>query len=236
MNKQITVFGLCYNEELMLPFFIAHYRKMFPGCRIVLWDNESTDRTHDIAIANKCEIKTYNTDGKLNDVKYLEIKNNWWKEAETDWVLVADIDEHLYITEGLLSVQDFSGSSIIRSKGFNMVNLNDDLNISSIDHGVRSKSYDKSYCFKRSVIQEINYGPGCHGSNPKGLVNYSIEDYVCMHYKYVNPDYMVKRHSEYASRLSNVNKAKGYGSHYLYSDEKIRSEFNEARKNAIKII
>lgn len=236
MNELVTVFGLCYNEEFMLPHFIAHYRKMFPECRIVLWDNESSDRSQEIALENNCEVVSYNTGGKLNDEIYLDLKNFGWKQASTPWVIVADIDEHLYLTQHDLEHCDEMGFTIIRSQGFNMVNLGDELDFNAITHGVRSESYDKSYCFKRTEIEQINYGPGCHHASPVGNINPSIETYPCLHYKYVQIDYMIARHAHYASRLSDANKRRGYGFHYKYPAEKIRKEFNEARKNAIKLL
>jgi glycosyltransferase involved in cell wall biosynthesis len=232
----ITVYTLTYNEEFMLPHFIRHYRSMFPGCRIIIYDNESTDETRNIAFANGCEIRINSTGGKLNDVRYLEIKNNCWKDAETDWVFVGDCDEHLNIDDNELKRQDRQGASFIRANGWNMVNMKDDMNFDGIVHGVRAKSYDKIYLFNRAMIRETNYSPGCHGANLVGKIHESSHTYELFHYKYVNPEFMVKRHAEFASRLSDVNIERGYGFHYRYSAEEIRGEFEEARKNAKLLI
>lgn len=232
----ITVYTLTYNEEFMLPHFIEHYRSMFPGCRIVVYDNESNDRTQAIAHEANCEVRLNKTGGKLNDVRYLEIKNNCWKDALTDWVLVADCDEHLNIDAEELERQDRFGATIIRANGWNMVNMKDDMNFDGIVHGVRAKSYDKKYLFKRTMIREINYSPGCHGANPVGKIHESSQSYELFHYKYVNPEFMVKRHAEFASRLSQVNLERGYGFHYQNTEEEIRKEFNDARQNAKLLI
>lgn len=232
MNKLITVFGLCYNEEVMLPFFIAHYRKMFPGCRIVLWDNESTDRTHEIAMMNNCEIRTYDTNGKLNDEKYLELKNTWWREAETPWVLIVDIDEHVEINQHQLQEEENRCASLIRFEGWNLVNMGDGMNPEEIKTAVRATSYDKSYLFNKEAIHEINYRPGAHTAQPKGRVLQSHGIYRCFHYKYLNLPYMIARHEHFASRLSPENIKRGYGFHYKYGAEKITAEFEEARRNA----
>jgi glycosyltransferase involved in cell wall biosynthesis len=45
----VTIYTITYNEELMIEFFINHYRKKFPGCEIVVFDNYSTDKTVEIA-------------------------------------------------------------------------------------------------------------------------------------------------------------------------------------------
>lgn len=232
----ITVYTICYNEEFMLPYFIGWYRTMFPGCRIVVYDNESTDKTVAIAKANKCEVVSYSTDDELSDSTYLEIKNNCWKDAKTDWVIVADCDELCCIATESLRKESNAGVTIISFEGYNMVNMNNDMHLMKIDSGVRAESYDKSYCFRRTNIKEINYQMGCHKSNPVGDVTPSVGLYYCLHYKYINPDYMVKRHALFASRLSEENIRKGYGGHYLYTEKQIREEFDNARKQAIKIL
>jgi glycosyltransferase involved in cell wall biosynthesis len=231
-NSIVTVYTLAYNEELMMPYFIKHYRAMFPGCKIVVYDNQSTDETVNIALANNCEVRTYDTDGKLSDKTYLDIKNNAWKTADTEWVLIADVDEHCVLNEQ--DVKREVGTSIFRFKGYNFVNHKDNLDIDSITHFVRAESYDKYYLFNRKKIKEINYWPGCHKASPAGNVAFSRVTYPVRHYKYINPDYMVQRHAMFAARLSDDNKQKGYGGHYQYSEETIRKEFADAIKLSSK--
>lgn len=82
ISMNITIYTLTYNEAYMLPHFIAHYRRNFPDCRIVVYDNESTDNTRQIAETAGCEVRINATGGKLDDMRYLEIKNNCWKELQ----------------------------------------------------------------------------------------------------------------------------------------------------------
>jgi hypothetical protein len=205
---------------------------MFPGCKIVIYDNESTDDSVKIATEAGCEVISYDTNNKLSDSKYLEIKNNCWKAATTQWVLIADIDEHLYITEQELLAEGENGVSVITSMGFNMVNHLDNMDIDSIIYGVRSESYDKVYLFDRLSIESIKYSPGAHFAKVLGYVCNSKRAYTCKHYKYVNVDYMINRHATFASRLSEENIKKGYGAHYLYPEHQIKNEFKTARLNS----
>jgi glycosyltransferase involved in cell wall biosynthesis len=227
----MTVFTITYNEQLMLPYFVAHYRKRFPKCKIVVYDNESTDKTVEIAESLGCQLLTYKTDNRLNDLVYLEIKNNCWKN-ELDWVIIADCDELVDISENDLINEK---ATIISFEAYNMVNFRNDLNIEGITNGVRAESYDKAYCFNASKIDEIGYGAGCHWCEPKGLVEYSENIYKAYHYKYINIDYMINRHAIFASRLSDENIKRGYGAHYMYGEQHITQEFQTARKNSIKI-
>ena len=95
----ITIYTICFNEELILPFFVKWYRKKFPNCRIIIYDNYSTDSTEKIALQNNCQVIKYDSNNQIRDDLYLNIKNNCWKDAETDWVLVCVVDELLDINQ-----------------------------------------------------------------------------------------------------------------------------------------
>lgn len=231
----MTIITIAYNEEVMLPYFIAHYRKNFPNCKIIVYDNFSTDNTVKIAQQHACDVIQYDTGGKLSDATYLHIKNEMWKMCE-GWVIVCDVDELCDITSEDLFREIQSGTSIIRFEGYNMVNLYDNLKVEDITHGVRAPSYDKSYCFNADLITAINYNAGAHTCEPKGHIKNSENIYRCLHYKYVNIDYMIARHKAYGERLSDDNLKKNWGTHYLQSAEKIRNEFIFARKQSKRII
>lgn len=234
----ITIYTLAFNESFMLPLFIFYYRQVWPACKIVVYNNMSSDNTKQIAEEAGCEVRDYDTGGKLSDETYLKIKSNCWKDADTDWVAIVDVDEWIAIAPDIIEgLEDLNpGLSIIRFAGFNMCNLNDNMNVLSIQHGIRSTSYDKLYCFNKSKVKEINYGLGCHNANPVGDIVYSNETLPAFHYKYINIDYMIRRHALFASRLSPDNLKRGLGSHYRYPAKKIRAEFAEARNRAIKIL
>ncbi len=225
----ITVYIMTYNEEIMIDFTINHYRKRFPNCNIVLCDNFSTDKTREIANKYGSKIQDFNTNDKIDDYKYLELKNNCWKTADTNWVLVCDADELLDITYKQLQSEDLNGTTIIRSEGYNMVNMEDNLDLLSIKNGVKAEQYNKSLLFNRSKLKEINYTIGCHNAIPLGKVIYSKNIYPLYHYKFLNTDYQIARYSMYASRLSDNNKKFGMGFHYLDNEELIRIHYKNMR-------
>ena len=243
----ITIYTLTYNEAFMLPHFIAHYRRNFPGCRIVVYDNESTDDTRRIAEAAGCEVRINATGGKLDDMRYLEIKNNCWKELQQEnapsarwgtWAIVCDCDEFLDITASDLHEEETIGTTIITTQGYNMVNVQS-LPFNSITHAVRASSYDKAICFNTLYISDINYNAGCHTANPQGIrVQYSDAStpYRLRHYKYMGVAYMIARFAVNALRMSENNLQKGYGGHYLASESEIRAEFETVCKQVKRII
>jgi glycosyltransferase involved in cell wall biosynthesis len=236
----ITLFTICYNEEVILPFFIKWYRDRFKDCKIVVYDNYSTDNTEKIALENNCEVIKYDSNGEIRDDLYLEIKNNCWKQAETDWVMIVDADEMLCIDENQLKNEQEIGTTIITFEGWNLITMSNDPDIIDLDLkvGSRAKQYDKYYLFNRTKIQEINYTAGCHWCNPIGKKVMSINTYLMCHFKALGLNYMVNRYKEFATRMSQQNLSKGWGVHYLDSSDTIRNnwEFYQTHPENKKVL
>lgn len=229
----VTVYTVAYNEELMLPFFVRHYRSNFPDCKIVVFDNHSTDNTRAIAHLMGCHVIAYDTNNQLSDLKYLEIKNHCWQFTDRNhWVIIADVDELCQITQAELEAEWMNGATLIRFAGYNMVNMHNNGDVANITHGIADENYSKSYCFNRHYIKEINYTPGCHTCKPVGEIKYSARVYPCYHYKYIQADYMVNRYSRNLARMSEINKRHGMGSQYAQPAARIRREFSAAQQTA----
>lgn len=231
----ITVYTLTYNEELLIKFMIDHYRQRFPGCHIVVYDNYSSDNTNKIATANDCEIRLYDTNNQLQDLKFLEIKNNCWKNSLTDWVIVCDLDELLDISKAQLKAEEHSGTTVIRSKTYDMINLKDNLDIAGMKYGVASPVEGKLCLFNKKYIREMNYIPGAHACNPEGHVVYSKKFYKLYHYASINTDATIERFKARAKRLSPENLKNRWGYHYLMTPQQIQEEYKEERSKAVKV-
>ncbi len=234
----ITIYTVTYNEELLMQFMIDHYRKRFPNCHIVVYDNQSTDRTVEIAKANGCEIRHYDSGGQVNDQMLWDTKNTCWKDAKTDWVLVCDLDEMLDINEQQLISEAAHGVTKIKCECYHMVNMEDNLDVKNITFGVRNPQdtvYDKDLLFNKKYV-DINYiNNDCHFTNSKGIIKNS-KPYLMYHYKYVNPDVFVNKQKTSAKRLSEINKKNGWGSQCLRDEGSFRAEFQQARDAAVKIL
>ncbi len=223
----IEIFTICYNEEIILQKFIDHYRTRFPNCEITIYDNMSTDYSRQIAIKNGCRIIDYDSNNQIRDDLYLEIKNNCWKNANTDWVLIVDTDEFIYINEQQLKNEESLGKTIISFEGWNLITMSDNPDIIDLDLkcGSRAAQYDKSYLFNKKFIKEINYSAGCHYCTPKGKIQYSENKYLMCHWKALGLNYMINRHTEFGKRMSKQNLDKGWGVHYLYNSTQIRDNW-----------
>ena len=228
----ITVFTITYNEQVILPYFIKWYRERFPNCKIVVYDNESTDGTKNICLSTpNLQYIAYHTGNKLSDSTYLKIKNNAWKHAETDWVIVCDVDEFLDVNESNLN----DNQSIYKAKGFNMFNLDNLEDITEINYGLPAVQYDKSILFNRKRLTEINYGAGCHHCEPKGDVVFGVINPPLYHMKFLNVDYIVQRYKMYSERLSDENKQMRWGYHYQQAEQEIRDSYHNWAKIVEKI-
>jgi glycosyltransferase involved in cell wall biosynthesis len=235
----ITIYLLCYNEEVLLPHAIKHYRQRFPNAKFIIINNESTDRSVEIALEAGCEIYPWATGNISNIIKHTELKNNIWKTAETDWVIIADMDEWLELTEAQLDAEDKNGVTILRVKGIQIVGdsqsvLLDDVDLHSLKNGFYDANFDKSVCFKRSEITEMNFTRGAHKSSPLPPAN-RRHSKLLYHLKHMNYLgflwYQQKMKARYARTDYNRSKLRCSG-HYTNNDTQIKTNFNKVTASA----
>jgi hypothetical protein len=234
----ISVYVLAYNEELILPFFIKHYRSRFPECKITIYDNYSSDSTTQIAQQHNCEIIKFNSDNQINEHIYLSIKNNCWKQSSTDWNIVCDVDEFLDINIEDIKLEEYHQHNMIKATAYDMININSNsLDIDSICYGIRNAQQDKCFLFNKKYIQEINYDAGCHKCKPisKDIVRLNTKSYLLYHMKYIDENILIKKYQENKIRLSDINKKKNWGYQYNQTPDEIKNLFKEYRLKAKKI-
>lgn len=222
----LTIYLLCFNESLLIPFVVKWWKERFSTCKIVIYDNYSTDNSKELAEGLGCEVRQFDSGNTLSDSVYLQVKNHCWKTATTDWVFVGDMDECMRINEDDLKLEESKGSTIVKAEGWNMINTDPNpsckIILEDIKYGDRAYQYDKNYLFNKKYISEMNYEAGCHRANPVGNIKFSERAYQLFHYKALGADYLVNRYRLFASRMSEDNKKRGWAAHYLDSEETIR--------------
>ncbi len=86
MKPDIAVILPCYNEEAAIAATIAGFRAALPEARIYVFDNNSSDRTIDVARAAGAIVRTERMQGKGNVVRRM------FSDVEADIYVMADGD------------------------------------------------------------------------------------------------------------------------------------------------
>ena len=210
----------------MLPFFIEHYSAICQ--KIVIYDNQSTDNSVKIAQKHShVEVREFDTGGKLSERALLEIKNFAWKEESSDYVIVCDIDEFLYARDFNAFFETWAGYDVFKPVGFNMYSRSFPTDptqqiVAQVKRGWYAPGFSKMVLFRPGRIRDINYGPGAHSASPVAEDTLKIFDSAnhgaplkLLHYKGLGEDWLLTRNAALAERLSDENKAKGWGFQYL---------------------
>ena len=237
----IHVYVLCYNEEIMLPYFLRHYGTFAE--KIIIYDNYSTDRTLEIARDNPLtEVVQYDSGNEIRDDIYLKIKNNAWKASRgiADYVVMVDMDEFLYNPDIFSALKD--RPSIICPLGYEMVSdvipSGTGQIYDEIIMGMTSPGYNKCVLFNPNIIEEMNYRPGCHNCIPIGAEAPPgpIGDFKLLHYKHLSADYVITRYKAFNKRLSRTNKDNNWGYQYAFTEEEIRQYHNEVKFYSVPVV
>jgi glycosyltransferase involved in cell wall biosynthesis len=86
MSLSVAVLIPCYNEEVAIGSVVADFRRALPGARIYVCDNNSKDRTVEVARAAGAEIRHETLQGKGNVVRRL------FADVEADIYVLVDGD------------------------------------------------------------------------------------------------------------------------------------------------
>jgi glycosyltransferase involved in cell wall biosynthesis len=212
---KICVITLCYNEEVILPFFIRHYERV--ADRIIFYDGGSTDRTREIIAACPiAELRVLDTGGRIDDGANVRVKNTAYRDIDADWFIVVDCDEFLSHPDlrGFLAKCDALGLNAVRCEGWNMIGdaiPAGGLLTDQMPCGVRDdytiKFFDKMALFARSA--DMRFETGGHAAqvgNGRKAPGLPVK---LLHYKWLSLDYVERKSRNL--RLSDANIKNGWG-------------------------
>ena len=114
------------------------------------------------------------------------------------WVIMCDMDEWLDMTEEQLEEEDRKGTTIITTKGFNMVGESKKFDCSDIDlfeikKGFYDENMSKRICFKYPEVSSIEFWYGAHLCFPQGHIVYSSESFLLKHYDILGEEYIIDK-------------------------------------------
>ena len=236
---KIHAYILCYNEEMILPFTLDYYSKYCE--KIILLDNESTDRSREIAAKYpKVSVVSWSSNNQINDFAYVQLKSNIYKNSRgiADWVIVCDCDEILYDIPRLKVLLD-ENIKLPRVEGFHMVSetfpVHDDTCITQkIKTGNRETIMDKQIVFSPDV--NITFELGAHKNICSDKVDTIYPAFKLLHYKFLSSEYLINKNKMYMKRVPEQFKAVGIASHYFIPEQNIIDEVKNRLNQAIVVI
>jgi Glycosyl transferase family 2 len=99
----VHLYAQCWNDEWMLPFFFRHYDRLVD--RYFIYDDGSADGTWGLLRSHpKVEARRFERATPESFVLSEQaFSNECWKgsRGEADWVILTDIDEHLFHPAGV---------------------------------------------------------------------------------------------------------------------------------------
>ena len=163
------------------------------------------------------------------------LSNECWKESRdsADWVIVTDIDEHLFhpAMAAYLRHCGAAGITLLPALGFQMIS--DDLPqdcdpLCDVYRCAAPRSQMmKPSIFDPRAIVEINFTTGRDGAAPVGNVRVPRRDEILLlHHKYLNISRTYARHQELLGGLGDTDLANRWGHKYSWSPDQFTADWN----------
>ena len=231
------IFLLCFNESVLLPETIQHYKRYLPKCIITIYDNNSTDNSVEIAKSMGCNVIPFGSKNKQDEHVLKDIKNNCWKDIKDGWVIMADMDEWLCVSEEDLKKEELAGTTVLQVRGLDMIGESrkkelKDIDLHSIRRAVDNKRESKNLCFLRNKIEEMSYNHGAHNCKPKGIVQFSVRIYINKHMNNLGVKFLINKMVQRYKRSHEMRK-QGMDTHYTYDKKKILEQYNNLFKKSL---
>jgi hypothetical protein len=225
----------------MLPYFFRHYDAWVE--RYFIYDNGSTDDSLAMLRAHgNVEIFHFDVQGDSFVEEERRMGDTIWRGSEADWVIVTDIDEHIYHPNlaRYLSRCQKRGVTAIQSIGYEMVAdkfpTEDGLLVDLVTNGVRSMGHDRLCIFNPRAITNTNYSAGRHEAEPEGTVQWPAHpEVLLLHFKQLGVEYLVNRSAELRRGLRPRDIEEGWGFHYAWDAEKIADNWRELNESSAAV-
>jgi len=164
----------------VLPLFLEHYSKNFPGCTINAYVHYAKKESLELLKKFKCNIISF-TNFKKYEIEDAaqELKSNVWKSSKADWVVVCDVDELVQIdSKELAKLKDID---LIQFKGYHMMNKDSVKELKDINYGYPDWYYNKA-CIFRPTIEKVDFDIGGHMCVISKSLRLSKLKYKLLHY------------------------------------------------------
>ena len=236
MREFIEINIVAFNEQIMLPFTLDWYNKLFDKPKIVVYNNYSTDNTKEIALSRGCEVIDFETKG-MNDTIQSQIKSNAANNSKAVWSLNIDCDECVLITKEDLEKTD---CNIIKFKGIDIFD-NVDSPYKAEFKGIYSPGYSKPCLIKTDDFTNITFAAGAHSIDKidcklGNTVKMSVEEFHLLHFKHWSLEYNLNRSKFLSNRQSKDNLLKKHSYHFSFPEQQHINYYNMCFNSRTEII
>lgn len=239
---KIAAVTMVYNEALVLPYFLRHYRYLDEIH--VLYETDSTDESLEILMqAPNVVIERGHIEGGLDDIEKINLINKAVQRTKADWVYVVDPDEFIFPPNNE-SPHDFlkrQSCDVVRSGMFQVYRHRNDRDLDPSLTPVPQRAHGDPDLFSTDKLEiraannvyikpnivrpskSIRFLPGHH--QIEGDPQTSPELYVGTHWQMADPSIAIARRMERKARISERNRAHQMGwQHFDVTVDKIKDE------------
>lgn len=205
----LHIYIVTWNQK-KIQYTLDWYRDRFNNCIFTIFDNQSPKEIIDIYKENGCNIKTFKTNDRFDDLTHQKIKNTCWKGQKEEWAICIDDDELLDIK---MSDILFSDYDVFQFKGVERFERK---------YHVFCTTYDKGVLFKPGSVQDMDYSAGCHTMAPVGRKKLNISWYkkYLIHDKWSSYNDAIERNKRINEKLSTGSLLKNWCWHYGMDNRK----------------
>lgn len=242
----VHLYTRCWNDAHMLPFFFKHYDPWVD--RYFVYDDGSSDDSLALLRAHpRVEVRRQPSlsDPESRVESQRRLQNEIWKEArgKADWVIVTDLDEHLYHPRIVSYLQECKNKSVtvIPALGFQMISDSFPSNSEEslfdfCSTGAPDRSYSKVSIFDPNEIYETNFALGRHNAAFEGrTLAPNPDELLLFHFHYLEMTRVAARHELYLTRQRSKDLENKWGVQYTWSDVELRKQWVNIEQSAIDI-
>lgn len=209
----VHVYSVMRNEERLLPYFLRHYEQF--ADRIYIFDDKSTDRTREIAMAHpKVVLENLAIDTGDKDADIVACFNTAYKQSRgvADYVIIADGDELIYHKDMLAALERAKQDDIhlIKTIGYSMIGDMEPKGNGQLydeyEHGIRERGFDKPSIFNPNI--EVVFDKGHHSAI--STTEQVQCNFLLLHFRYLSRDFYLERSKENYPRFGMQDKERKY--------------------------
>ena len=240
---RIHLYCLCWNDARLLPYFFRHYDEIVD--EYFVFDNGSTDESTALLKAHeRVQVQPFEVKGESFVDEERRFCDQVWQPSrgKADWVIVTDIDEHLFrpgLIDYLIDCKK-RGITAIESLGYEMVASDfpsaPKQLTSLVTRGGRSAALSRLCIFDPNALTATRFGPGREKAWPEGHVVWpASSEVLLLRFQQLGLDYFTARSAALVGRLKKGDFEDTWGGYTRWSADGITERWARAQAEAVAV-